>query len=74
VDDCQFEWEAAVMSHLVEYIRLFQKPNNSTATKMSTQDLTTLAESNDKLFPNKKEGKNGILKCFLILLLNWSFF
>lgn len=50
VDDCQFEWEAAVMSHLVEYIRLFQKPKQ----KVNSENLSTTQ------LQQKNEGKNLI--------------
>jgi hypothetical protein len=38
IDDCQFEWEEAVMSHIIEYVRLFQKPSIVSKQK-SGQDL-----------------------------------
>lgn len=67
VDDCQFEWEAGVMSHLVEYIRLFQKPSTPGKTKSDlpakpryTFDEHGERKENGKLFTSNYGSCNNI--------------
>ncbi|KAI6220278.1 UPF0378-like protein [Aphelenchoides besseyi] len=49
LDECQFEWEDAVMRHLVEYIRLFRPKKMSDTTQSSDNDSNSVQSTDDRV-------------------------